>query len=404
MTVRVRGRVALALATLVVSGAGCQTNVGDAGCRINRQLVFPPTELTQLPEARLEPLDANRFVLIGHDGSAVRWAVLSWLDGTIGAEQTLPLPAGYRAPIYALGNLETFGDTVQVGVLTDAANGTDAELHLITVPLDGPTTVAPGGALVTFAGAAGTVPQVALATGRLGTNAGLAWVDPAEGVVNYAPIDGTGAMVGSPNAIDSGQAFRCLAFSAGNDNVTASYQRFPDATSPPSWMISEVNVEGMFTNWSLPLAGLGGSEMRCAMVTPTPRGYGLAWQDATGSWLSVLNAMDRRIQTYPFASATDFGGPDVQPPIVGLAPFPTGSAENLTVDFGVAFQRPRAVEVWRLDDRGIRQPGALLLPSLEGNMGNASSVVVGQSLVITYADYTPAAQTGRRLLVDASCY
>ena len=396
----------LALVSLLTA---CQTNVGDAGCRINQQLVLPPTELTQLWDARLEPLDQDHFVLIGHDDNAVRWARVGW-DGTFGTEQVLPLPAGYRAPIYALGNASVFGDTVQVGAITDAANGSDAELHLITVPVDGPTTVVTGDALVTFAGAAGTVPQVALATGRLGRNAGLTWVDAdgVDAVVNYAPIDGTGALVGSPVVIDRGYAFRCLGFSAGNENVTASYQRFAEATSPAAWMISEVEVEGVVTSFSLVFPGLSG-EMRCAAVSLSPvpgsEGYALAWQDASGSWLSALNAMTRGILSYPFASATDFGGPDVQPPIVGVGPFLVGVAGIETVDFGVVFQRSRAVEVWRLNARGVRRPGALLLPSLEGNMGNASSVVVDRRrLVITYADYSPSADTGRRLIVDASCY
>ena len=66
--------------------------------------------------------------------------------------------------------------------------------------------------------------------------------------------------------------------------------------------------------------------------------------------------------------------------------------------------RPPSVEVWRLDSDGVRRPGALLLPSLEGTMGDATAVVADGRLVVTYADYSPGAQTGRRLLVDASCY
>jgi hypothetical protein len=399
---------------LAAAAAGCQTNTGDAGCRINRQLVLPPTELTLLRRASLLPLDSEHYVLIGHDDTAVRWATIDWM-GNLGAEQAFPIPAGHRAPRYALGNAGTPGDTVLIGLVTDAVAGGDAELRIANVPVGGPTTVAPGPALVVFAGAAGSFPQIALTAGRLGMNAGLAWVNETEGVVNYIPVDGTGALVGTPIEIDRASAFKCLTFSAGNDNATASYQRFgDDAAKPPLWMMAELNVDGTFMNWSLPLSQPNVA-MHCAVMTPWQTdvltGYALAWQDASGSWLSVHvarnereNTTPNRVTNYPFASATDFGGPDLQPPIVGLAAFPAGATESTKADFGVVFQRTRSVEVWRLDSDGVRRPGALLLPSLEGTMGDASSVAVGGRLVVTYADYTPATQTGRRLLVDASCY
>jgi hypothetical protein len=395
------------IAALAATAGACQTNTGDAGCRINKQLVLPPTELTLLRNARLLPLDADHYVLIGHDDTAVRWATIDW-SGNVGAEQTLPIPAGHRSPRYALANTAAPNDTVLIGLITDAVAGDDAEIRIVNVPIAGPTTVAPGPALIVFRGAAGAVPEVALATGRLGTNAALAWVDATEGIVNYIPVDGTGALVGTPIEIDRASAFKCLTFSAGNGNATAGYQRFGDS-GPPLWMVAELAVDGTYMNWSLPLSQPNVA-MGCAVMTPwgttNASGYALAWQDASGSWLSVHTArmdnnMPNRVNNYPFASATDFGGPDLQPPIVGLAAFAVGVNK---VDFGVVFQRPRAVEVWRLESGGGRRPGALLLPSLEGNMGDAASVVVGQSLVVTYADYTPSTQTGRRLLIDAGCY
>jgi hypothetical protein len=385
----------------VLAAAGCQTNTGDAGCRINGQLVLPPTELSQLRDARLEPLGDGSFILIGHDDAAIRWAPLSWKDG-LGPEQALPIPSGYRSPIYTLGDGGMLGDTILIGLVTDASNGTDAELHLLSAPSSEPGALPPGPAVITFRGAAGTVPGIALTASRMTKNAALTWVDAAEGVLNYVPVDASGTLVGSPVVLDRAFGFDCLGFFAGKSNVSVSYQRFADANSKPDWMISEVDVDGVYMNWSLPMESAG--DMRCAVVTPTPLGYGLAWQDTSGSWLSVHTESNRHIQSYPFASATDFGGPDLQPPIVGLAPFASGAASSQIVDFGVGFQRVRSIEVWRLDYSGHRRPGALILPSLEGTMGNASSVVVGGHLTITYADYTPATQTGRRLLVDASCY
>jgi hypothetical protein len=390
------------LAGVLAAAAGCQTNTGDAGCRINGQLVLPPTELTQLRDARLEPVGEDNFMLIGHDDTSIRWAPLGWNTG-LGTEQTMPIPAGYRAPIYTLGDAGALGDTLLIGFITDAANGIDAELHLVSVSTAAPDVVPPGPAVVTFAGAAGTVPGVALTASRMTKNAGLIWVDTAEGVLSYIPVDASGTVVGSPVVLDRAFGFDCVGFFAGKGNVSASYKRFVDATSKPDWMISEVDVDAVYMNWSLPLVETS-VDMGCAVVTPTPLGYGLAWQDTSGSWLSVHTESNRHIQNHPFASATDFGGPDLQPPIVGLAAFSSGVASTDIVDFGVVFQRVRSVEVWRLDYKGNRRPGALILPSLEGKMGNASSVAVGGRLTVTYADYTPATQTGRRLLVDASCY
>jgi hypothetical protein len=396
-----RGGSAVALLLCL---AGCQTNVGDAGCRINKQIALEPTPLTQLRDARLEPV-GDGFVLIGHDDTAVRWAPVTWSMG-LGSEQTLPLPDGARKPMYALGGKDAPGDTLHVGVILDAAGGTDAELRLITVPVEGPTTAAPGDALVTFAGQAGLNPSVALGSSHLGINTGVTWVDPADGMVRFVAVDGDGAAVGAPTPVDdAAYSIACLGFSPGRGDMNVTYQRFPAADALPVWMISELSDTGVFMNWSLPIAQIG-SPMSCAVVTPTPSGYAVAWQDTTGSWISIHTAQNFHVESVGFASATDFGGPDVQPPIVAVAPFETGEVSpaggTQPVDFGIVFARTKAVEVWRLNGRGTRRPGALILPSMDGNLGNPSAVVVNKSLIITYADYT--ATSGRRLVVDASCY
>ncbi len=404
MTGGAAGRAAGFTAPLLLCLAGCQTNVGDAGCRINKQIALAPTPLTQLRDARLEPV-GDDFVLIGHDDTAVRWAPVGWATG-LGSEQALPLPAGARNPTYALGGKGAPGDTVHVGVILDAAGGTDAELRLITVPVAGPTTAGPGEALVTFVGQAGMNPAVALGSSRPGIKTGVTWVDAADGTVRFLAVDGDGAAVGSPTVLDAAYSIACLGFSPGKGDTNVTYQRFPAADARPEWMISEVSdIDiGTFMTWSLPVAEIG-SPMSCGVVAPTPTGYAVAWQDTTGSWISIQTAMTRHVENVGFASATDFGGPDVQPPIVAVAPFETGEAQpdggTQAVDFGIVFARTRAVEVWRLNGSGTRRPGALILPSMDGNLGKPSAVVVNKSLIITYADYT--ASSGRRLVVDASC-
>ena len=86
------------------------------------------------------------------------------------------------------------------------------------------------------------------------------------------------------------------------------------------------------------------------------------------------------MRSYPFASSTDFGGPDLQPPLRGLATF--GS------DYAVVLERPRAVELWRLDGGGVRRDGALVYPSALGDPGPVSSVTRSGRLTSTYADFT----------------
>ena len=88
---------------------------------------------------------------------------------------------------------------------------------------------------------------------------------------------------------------------------------------------------------------------------------------------------------YPYASAAGFGGSNLQPPLVGLAPFGT--------DFGVLLARPLDVELWRIDDMGNRRAGALIFPSINGTFGTVSALppspaMAGGALVATYADYT----------------
>jgi hypothetical protein len=99
--------------------------------------------------------------------------------------------------------------------------------------------------------------------------------------------------------------------------------------------------------------------------------------------------------SYGFASSTDFGGADLQPPLEGLAAF--------TSDFGVLAVLTHSVELWRVDRAGNRRSGSLVFPSLEGNIAGVSSVSAPSLMRATYADLTGNGM-GRRLVVDAVCY
>jgi hypothetical protein len=346
-------------------------------------------------------------VLVGSDTSSVRWIAID-ASGAAGAEQVLALPADTLQAYYALAGAVSPGDTVVVGALV--ANGTDAELRFIAAPIDGSAAPAPGTPVVTFPGGAdpsNAPPMVAMGTSASAMYAGAAWIDPETGLPTYAFIDGQGQVVGSPAIIEDTQAsgYDCLGFSSGKQELTISYQKGPiDPRLAPTWLIADAAIGGGVSTLTLDVVPLGGTRtMGCArsvLYQPATAGaapeYAMVWQDPSGSWLSIYyGPQTGQVKSFPFASSTDFGGPDLQPPLVGLAAFGN--------DFGILAVRAHSVELWRVDRAGNRRSGSLVFPSLEGEVGGASSVSVPNLMRSTYADTTGAGM-GRRLVVDAVCY
>ncbi len=403
MNDRAPGAALLGLGIVVV--AGCQVAATDNGCQVTRQLVLPDTTpLALIPDVQIERAGAG-FVLLGADDTSVRWTAID-ANGRFGTEQAYPLPAGTVRAYYGLAGAESPGDRVIIGLLTPAANGSDAELHLVAAPTDGSTPPAPGIAIATFGGGANspTPPSIAMGTSASAMFAGVAWIDTGPLLPMYAFVDGLGEMVGQPAVIDAEPVagFDCLGFSPGKQELTISYQRVPlDSRLSPNWLIADVMVGGGLATLKLNVA-LPGGIMSCARsVLYTPAGggspeYAMVWQDATGSWLSVYyGPQTNMVKSFPFASATDFGGAGLQPQLVGLAAFGN--------DFGVLFARSRSIELWRIDQAGNRHAGTLVLPSRQGDIGPVSSISSTGRLTSTYADLTGAGM-GRRLVVDAACY
>jgi hypothetical protein len=396
------------MAVAALGVAGCQADMGDADCQLSRQVVLsgsPSSPLLLLPNVRLDQVGAG-FFLIGSDGITVRWAALAG-DGTLGAEQAFALPAGVTNPLYAVAGVAAPGDTVLIGTLAASSAGAgQGELDVVAVAADGSQPAAPAVPVLTFPAGPPPASTVAMMSSRLGTNAGLAWVDAQSNRVMFTTVSGQAQLVGEPTPIAVSTAanpltkFDCLGFSSGKDNLTITYlDETTDGSAPPTYVIAEGNQGGTIdTTTTLNVA----SQMGCAIVTPTETEYALAWQDGEGSWLAVSALVGSQVQvaTYPFASASAFGGPSLQPPLVGLAPFGT--------DFGVVLARALDIELWRLDAMGNRKPGSLVFPSLNGNLGSVSALSTSSGLVATYADYSspPGALTpaGRRLFVNAVCY
>jgi hypothetical protein len=396
--------IAAGLGGLALTLAACQAGPTDNGCLVTRQIVLGgTTPLPLAPEVRVDRVGAG-LAVIGSDGSAVRWTAIA-AAGAVAAEQAFALPPETVRASYAMAGAETPGDRVIVGVLVPAANGSDAELRFVAAPADGSPAPGPGDPVATFSGGAGDPPLVAMGTSASGMYAGAAWIDPQSGLPTYVMLDGQGQVVGGqPRALEDepASAYTCLGFAPGKQELTVSYQRIADPGLPPAWLIDDITTDGFVSTLRLGVTEMNGpmSCARAALYDPTASGalqYAIAWQDASGSWLSVYYgpALEMRVMSFPFASSTDFGGPDTQPPIVGLAAFGN--------DFGVLFARPHSVELWRLDRMGNRRPGTLLLPSLEGDVQNVSAVTSPGLLSASYADLTGDG-TGRRLVVDAACY
>src|SRR5436190_605390 len=211
----------------------------------------------------------------------------------------------------------------------------------------------PGDPVATFSGGAGDPPLIAMGTSASGMYAGAAWIDSQSGLPTYVMVDGQGQVVGGePVALEDqlASSYTCLGFAPGKQELTVSYLRgTDDPMFGPSWLIDDIAADGTVSTLRLNVASANGvmSCARAALYNPPVAGaspeYAIAWQDTSGSWLSLYLGpeLGMMVNSYPFASSTDFGGPDTQPPIAGLAAFGN--------DFGVLFARPHSVELWRLD-------------------------------------------------------
>jgi hypothetical protein len=389
--------------TLVAAGilaAGCQADAPSAGCRLDQQVVLPGTPLTLLGEARLDRIGAG-FVLLGSDGTNVRWVALDGVTGAPGVEHGVPVEGVALEVWSAVAGVQAPGDTVLVAQSAFAANHTDIEIQVRAVAADGSAAPASGAVVATYPDAPqfADPPPVAMGSSRAGGAAGLAWVDYGRQGVMVMGLAGSGQPLGSPSQVDTAAAFACLKFVPGRNDLTLTYVKYSDATlTTLSLGVVEMREDG--TIESTLLLPINGQNPRCPQVVATDAGYALAGQDDVGSWLALYDRQLNRIVSYPFASAVAFGGTNAQPPLEGLAP--------IGADFGVVLAMSHSAQVWRLDAMGNRRRGALELPSAEGKMGTLSSLPSDGHLTVTYADYTgtgaDVGATGQRYFVTASCF
>jgi hypothetical protein len=388
------GSTALFTAALVVL-AGCQADLGTAGCSFELRSTLPASPLDLMSRARLDRVGAA-FALSGleADGKTVRWRGLDEA-GAAGPEQSLALPASASGPWLAFA-----GDALLIAHGLAAANGTDVELRLIVAPTAGAaSTPAAGPVLATIPGAlAGAAsPGVAIGASRTGGHATLAWYDAQVAGVQAVTVTAAGVGLAAPKVIEPSTPVSCLAFVPGRDAATLSFYRHPNGPSEdPELVIIELDEQGAVTGTLQLLLDARGAG--CPQLRATATGYVLAFQDMRGSWLGVYTAATTSLDLTPYASAVGYPG-GRQPPLAGLAPVADG--------YAVVVQGAHGGEVWRLDATGHRRPGSLYLPSVAGSTGEISTWTGPDGIYATYADYTVGdagtGMEGQRFFVRAAC-
>jgi hypothetical protein len=398
--------VAVAVAAAATGGAGCQSDTASAGggtCQLAEVVTQPSSPLTLLQWARLDQVRQG-YVLLGADDTSLRWAPVDGTTGALGTERSAPVAAAVAAAgatrlglWYGVSGGAAPGDAVLLAVGGPAANGIDEEIHAQALPADGSAPAAPGPALATIPNGAVSAPFVAMGSSRQGRGAGLAWIDAAAASVDMVVLDGSGAVVATPPVNSAAAAFTCLGFQPGSSDLTLAYYRYDGTTDMPTLVLSEVRESGAVES-TLALT-FPSENPGCPLVAPTDTGYALTWQDAVGTWLGVYDSGTNRFFVYPVAGAVEFGGAELQPPVVGFGP--VGS------DFALVLAKLGSTELWHVDSRGNRRPGVLAFPSSAGNLGTVSSVPVSGSLFATYADYTATdagvGAAGQRYFLKASC-
>jgi len=386
-------------AVAALQGAGCSSTPQASSCTLSQVASYPASPLMLLADARLDRVP-DGFLLLGVDKDVLRWVHID-SQRVAGTEQSAPVPASRQGgPWFAAAGKTAPADTILIAYGTPAANGTDLDITVVPAPADGS---APGAAIVaaTIVGGAkaSPAPAVTMASSQSGMHAGLGFTASGSGKPMVLALGGDGHPVSDPTMVDPVARISCLAFVPGKDDLSLAFLRYEsDADTMPSWMIAEVRTGGSIeSTLTLPLISDSPS---CPLAVSTAAGYALAWQNDAGSTLGVYDGASNQFRDHLFASAVQFHGPELQPPLQGLGP--------AVQDFAVVFAKVGAGELWRISAAGVKQPGTVVFPSEEGNMGSIASVPADGSLYSSYADFEHTAAgapaTGQRYLIETTCF
>jgi hypothetical protein len=312
-------------------------------------------------------------------------------DGTVGAEQSYPLPPARPSALR--------GSPARQRRATPSSSASSSPPRTAPTPSFAssprrPTdrlAPAPGPPVTTFGGARirSASPDRAWAPRPAACTPGAAWLDYQTGFPTYAFIDGQGRWsAGAAHDHDDGRVLlQLLGFAPGKQELTVTYQHGPTTPGAPTWMIADVTVDGAVTPSTSTWPSRRDDELRPTGLYDnggSPE-YAIIWQDTSGSWLSVYyGAQTGQVKSFGFASSTDFGGPDLQPPLSGFAP-------------SGRFRRPvREGPLGRaLAGRpGRHAQGGRSCSRPAGNIAGVSSVASPGLLTSTYADLTGPGRAG----------
>jgi hypothetical protein len=361
------------------------------------------SSLATMDQVRLDRIGDAGFALVGYDGmDTLRWGALSDA-GVLSAETSLAVPPRVAGPWFALAGKSAPGDQlIVVFAAAKAGSPNQLELQAVVQPAGGAAS-APRRLVDLPAGVDPRTLRVAMGTTQTGRRAGLVWGFAGQKVQPEFLILRPDA---EPQALpprplrDLPADWDCLSIVQSRSQLAVTALGRMSGTT--TWALSELNEDqGIQFTVRLPLATTG---LECPAVAPTKRGYALAYVTQDGLFFTEYDIMKNTANPVLTAGSVRFGGPSKLPRVAGVA--------WMGRDFGLALERPRGPEVWRVDVFSHRKGGALLLPS-SGSIGAVSTWpgVPGtlDALYATYldgagaVDATGKAGPRRRYLVKVEC-
>ena len=361
---------------------------GDAGGHAAHAACQTPASIRSAPATSCSAATRRR----------VRWAALD-ASGTLSGEQAFALPTGVTQAYYAVGGRRRRRATrVLIGLPRDRRG----QRRRRAGPRRRPrrrisAAAAPPVAVVDLSGRRSRLQVVGgddlVAQGderraRLDRRRSRAWS-------TWPPSTPAGMLTGAAGRhLDAGDPQlllpRVRARQGRSDRRLLQRPGRPRPTSTaPGWVIAETSEAGSVD--ATTLLGLRSPRRPAPGLTPTAAGYSLVWQDSRGRLAGRLHGGrdDARRAPYPFASATSFGGANLQPP----ARRPGAVRHRLRRAAGAPARR-RALAARRRS--GSRRPGAVIFPSINGDLGTVSALPVNGA----GRDLRRLHQPDRRLAAD----
>jgi len=387
--------LALISVLCLVGLTACPSDPAPPTC-VLESMPLAGNSLTLLSQGRLDRV-GSAFVLIGTDGTSVRWAQLS-STGQLGEVRSVAVPAHRNGPWFAVAGVTTPGDRVVIAFTPDQAATTanQMELRTFSVGIDGTAPSVPAAIGSIPDGLSGSL-QVSMMSGRAGRHAGLTWAVRGTADISALVLDGLGAALAAPVTVArAADDFDCLRFSSGRKDLTVGYVDLSGTPPAPAFVAGEIDEQGaLLPSFRLPL---GKRTPGCVELTPTDTGYGIAWHNIEGTYTGMYSP---EISGQNFRS--DLLLADVR---AGGAPA-LGGLGWTGKDFALFLDRSSGLEAWRVDQSSRQKGGILTFPSTVGHVGLLSSQPVGLALYGTYADYSSAIpgneSAGQRFLVKVTC-